>query len=239
MLLWYFNPRSREGSDDGQTKDDAYNNAFQSTLPRRERRKLCCCWCNHFRFQSTLPRRERRTRWKRFFVRFIFQSTLPRRERHHRFNLFSMFPIISIHAPAKGATAFSIVSVSSLALFQSTLPRRERPEQLADTFYIWIFQSTLPRRERLAEQELLKADLENFNPRSREGSDIDNDVLNNIWRTLFQSTLPRRERLRGSGYGKCKDYFNPRSREGSDWKRALNGYYYYISIHAPAKGATK
>ena len=26
-----------KGATDGQTKDDAYNNAFQSTLPRRER----------------------------------------------------------------------------------------------------------------------------------------------------------------------------------------------------------
>ena len=191
-------------------------------------------------FQSTLPARgatlvlpSHENWW------FDFNPRSPHGERPHHHHRLDGSQRISIHAPAKGATAFSIVSVSSLALFQSTLPRRERPEQLADTFYIWIFQSTLPRRERLAEQELLKADLENFNPRSREGSDIDNDVLNNIWRTLFQSTLPRRERLRGSGYGKCKDYFNPRSREGSDWKRALNGYYYYISIHAPAKGATK
>ena len=56
----------------------------------------------------------------------------------------------------------------------------------------------------------------NFNPRSREGSDV------NVGKTfqfsgLFQSTLPRRER-----------------RTASDIKHAKPG----ISIHAPAKGAT-
>ena len=58
--------------------------------------------------------------------------------------------LISIHAPAKGAT----------------LNGMQRAE-------LWKFQSTLPRRER---QELYAflAQLSNFNPRSREGSDLDN-----------------------------------------------------------------
>ena len=57
----------------------------------------------------------------------------------------------------------------------------------------------------------------------------------------FQSTLPRRERQRFiSILCKIRIYFNPRSREGSD----KNGHMYgdigfLISIHAPAKGATK
>ena len=57
--------------------------------------------------------------------------------------------------------------------------------------------------------------MENFNPRSREGSDV-----------CFRV------------YERLSIYFNPRSREGSD-----NVYYEYskyrgISIHAPARGAT-
>ncbi len=55
------------------------------------------------------------------------------------------------------------------------------------------FQSTLPRRERLDTDKFAKTLVDNFNPRSREGSDK-------------SETDKRKE--------EC--YFNPRSREGSD-----------------------
>ena len=57
--------------------------------------------------------------------------------------------------------------------------------------------------------------------------------------TLFQSTLPRRERLTGWLLKNIYANFNPRSREGSD---VLNNRIFIdneISIHAPAKGATR
>ena len=41
--------------------------------------------------------------WSRALT-YIFQSTLPRRERHTHFHLTMLCRIISIHAPAKGAT---------------------------------------------------------------------------------------------------------------------------------------
>ena len=55
----------------------------------------------------------------------------------------------------------------------------------------------------------------NFNPRSREGSDV-SDVLKAVWVTDF----------------------NPRSREGSDRCIAVRCSNLSISILAPAKGAT-
>ena len=57
--------------------------------------------------------------------------------------------------------------------------------------------------------------------------------------TVFQSTLPRRERrvLRKRHSGRPRD-FNPRSREGSDRFSLLCCRNTPISIHAPAKGAT-
>ena len=56
-----------------------------------------------------------------------------------------------------------------------------------------------------------------FNPRSREGSDTTAPNPNN----------------------QTSDDFNPRSREGSDGKtRYVMEKYGYISIHAPARGAT-
>ena len=99
-------------------------------------------------------------------------------------------------------------------LFQSTLPRRERPATFALLSTHVQFQSTLPRRERPKEGRFpLPSD--NFNPRSREGSDL--SVVHCSFVNL---------------------YFNPRSREGSDVFLVSKTHYLYISIHAPAKGAT-
>ena len=55
-----------------------------------------------------------------------------------------------------------------------------------------------------------------FNPRSREGSDE-----RFAWR-----------------WSEDVKYFNPRSREGSDLNCKARQYLQYISIHAPARGAT-
>ncbi len=124
-----FNPRSREGSDFGSAILIAGAGMFQSTLPRRERqkteklsgqtqcfnprsregsdKKLQPCPLMFHVFQSTLPRRERRNLNNSFLVIRQFQSTLPRRERL----LCHFIPFaesrVSIHAPAKGATAIS------------------------------------------------------------------------------------------------------------------------------------
>ena len=105
----------------------------------------------------------------------------------------STFARISIHAPAEGATASGMPKSMHLIIFQSTLPRRERPELYRDGGEMH----------------------ENFNPRSRGGSDKRVEAIpdkeyrisihapaegaTKTW-TLgficgeFQSTLPRRER---------------------------------------------
>ena len=78
--------------------------------------------------------------------------------------------VISIHAPAKGATT-DPSGLRIVCKFQSTLPRRERriTSRLEPTEQ--KFQSTLPRRERLTSTQISSSSL------------------------IFQSTLPRRERL--------------------------------------------
>ena len=187
-MLYYnhnFNPRSREGSDSPRWKSWILLWEFQSTLPRRER-------LNHSEFQSTLPRRERRSALDQLRESGLFQSTLPRRERldpmewctaMRHFNPRSREGsdrirtrtvhdhLISIHAPAKGATEIASLSTSISSRFQSTLPRRER---LLDILKLY-FSSY-------------------FNPRSREGSDALQSA--SLLRcSEFQSTLPRRERL--------------------------------------------
>ena len=121
---------------------------------------------------------------------------------------------ISIHAPAKGATA-TRSRCTIFGGFQSTLPRRERhvldPEEVEKI----AFQSTLPRRERPTAHTPARFH-GHFNPRSREGSDPQE----------IESFLDDLN-------------FNPRSREGSDAElREPVKRGYFISIHAPAKGAT-
>ena len=188
------------------------------------------------RFQSTLPRRERLFSCEFLSVFHVFQSTLPRRERLLACLFETLFCLISIHAPAKGATVISLYQVIEKAnfnprsregsdetrqykfvrfkKFQSTLPRRERLETAGETVTDIRFQSTLPRRERQKKRKKILIQ-QNFNPRSREGSDITNNNDTDIYidfnprsregsdlrvfsvttrAIIFQSTLPRRER---------------------------------------------
>ena len=100
-----------------------------------------------------------------------FQSTLPRRERLVPLLILRCLYSVSIHAPAKGATFCDTHCCMLDSEFQSTLPRRER--------------RIIPRDKI---DEVFR-----FNPRSREGSDIEPTAK-----------VPQI-------FG-----FNPRSREGSD-----------------------
>ena len=100
-----FNPRSREGSDSAVLDQLGGDRHFN---PRSREGSDFPSYISlgiFFEFQSTLPRRERR--WKGVFLIWygIFQSTLPRRERPQRRMPRVLRLEISIHAPAKGATA--------------------------------------------------------------------------------------------------------------------------------------
>ena len=63
-----------------------------------------------------------------------------------------------------------------MRIFQSALPRGERPIPRESSLIGILFQSALPRGERLYNTDPDRA-LENFNPRSHEGSDVLNDAL--------------------------------------------------------------
>ena len=127
---------------------------------------------------------------------------------------FKRHIVVSIHAPAKGATVSASSIWMSYRQFQSTLPRRERQNAIENRRFDNMFQSTLPRRERHSIDAIQASKIK------------------------FQSTLPRRERrlLQISTHGYTG--FNPRSREGSDEAKGLKVYLCLVSIHAPAKGAT-
>ena len=144
--------------------------AFQSTLPRGERHDKFLARARGLLFQSTLPRGERRRQSGRARTRVgfnprsrvgsdhgllfypvppgMFQSTLPRGERPRTPNPDSTLFLVSIHAPAWGATCRAAGGGNRVSGFQSTLPRGER---------------------RLRVQRVIVSRC--FNPRSRVGSD--------------------------------------------------------------------
>ena len=147
----HFNPRSREGSDVHRIVDFIEVCLFQSTLPRRERHGIKTITDAFAEFQSTLPRRER---------------LLPEHRLHRLLQ-------ISIHAPAKGATAEWMLWEIDHRNFN---PRsREGSDGI-----------THP----------IKSPGRYFNPRSREGSDRKAFYKSQKVKK-FQSTLPRRERPKG------------------------------------------
>ena len=115
--------------------------------------------------------------------------------------------LISIHAPAKGATR-ALCNVDWRALISIHAPAKGATVQSART----------------------RPTCSNFNPRSRVGSDlIPGAVPAQV--LAFQSTLPRRERRRGSrSRFQCAAYFNPRSREGSD-KRRYSAYRLFMHFN--------
>ena len=99
---------------------------------------------------------------------------------------------ISIHAPTRGATLCAF-PLPDPYIFQSTLPRGERLVSSWDTLITSVHFN--PRSHEGSDAELRNnpVHLRNFNPRSHEGSD--NTFTNgNPIRIQFQSTLPRGER---------------------------------------------
>ena len=79
--------------------------------------------------------------------------------------------------------------------------------------------------------------IQDFNPRSREGSD---DHISIHASRICYFNPRSREGSDGLSRGKNKRWlhFNPRSREGSDGRPSSRSGGCRISIHAPAKGAT-
>ena len=191
--MQYFNPRPREGSDRHAQPAHRRCLQFQSTLPRRER--------HPDKIQSNDNRK--------------FQSTLPRRERPRSSNRNIYSNIISIHAPAKGATgrwAGRLVQVQ----FQSTLPRRERLQHALTIPVTGVISIHAPAKGATPCTERGISCIPHFNPRSREGSDMADSPMRRIAMN-----------------------FNPRSREGSDKTIEAHSREKRISIHAPVKGATR
>ena len=86
------------------------------------------------------------------------------------FSSSEMATLISIHAPAKGATPSGFVRICAAVNFNPRSREGSDTMLLIASNVLVRFQSTLPRRERLL-REMTAATRKYFNPRSREGSD--------------------------------------------------------------------
>ena len=171
--------------------------------------------------------------------------------------------MVSIHAPAWGATTAPAAKCPSFLRFQSTPPRggrREtvrrlyrpssrfnpRPRVGGDNSYAawpWATKRCFNPRPRVGGDWRLAKRGERpdvcFNPRPRVGGDSFIPAAVTV-ACRFQSTPPRGGRLHeGQELIICNFCFNPRPRVGGDpvWPgRGFRGF--RVSIHAPAWGAT-
>ena len=213
-VICYFNPRSREGSDLDPLFFSGCFFQFQSTLPRGERPTVASDGAKDNIFQSTLPRGERRLRSARLSNSPHFN---PRSREGSDLIHTPVHPelTISIHAPARGATASSFLAAFSTSYFNprsregSDEPEQQKGEAVSISIHA-------PARGATGRRNGATIVSINFNPRSREGSDSTSAVLMTT-----------------------SSNFNPRSREGSDVNPDPSGSLFSISIHAPARGATK
>ena len=144
--------------------------------------------------------------------------------------------VISIHAPARGATVeikktftILVISIHAPARGATSIP-------LIDATVDNAFQSTLPRGERLLNVEIAQKQTY-FNPRSREGSDNNNDDF------IDELSISIHAPARGATYtldnafpGICISIHSPA--RGATTIFLISSSFIRISIHAPARGAT-
>ena len=165
-------------------------------------------------FQFTLPRGERPP--SRLAQRELYSFNSRSRvgsDFGTRFRVASS--VVSIHAPAWGATRSPMPGRRDITKFQFTLPRGERLRPRERRSKIVMFQFTLPRGERPLISRLLPLN-PCFNSRSRVGSDVTKKI-----------------------YGPSSDVSIHAPAWGATRGALLGTTAGRVSIHAPAWGATR
>ena len=232
-----FNPRSREGSDPAvflvvsehvpisihaPAKGATFFNfswslpsLFQSTLPRRERRVFHGRRLAHAYFN---PRSREGSDYKTASVSILFPDFNPRsREGSDGFSNSSLAGhcIISIHAPAKGATEFFPVDVRFRQISIHAPAKGATEFFPVDVRFRQISIHAPAKGATKATSTRNRTNVISIHAPAKGATERRKANAEKI--KLFQSTLPRRERLaRAAGLQKMNEYFNPRSREGSD-----------------------
>ena len=147
----------------------------------------------------------------------------------------SLVSLLSIHAPTRGATVFNwrIGVPYSLSIHAPTRGATYKAKFLLINAF---FQSTLLQEER-HKGRYYRIFVETFNPRSYKRSD-NKTVSANPCCSFFQSTLLQEERPAIPNQYSRLLSFNPRSYKRSD-KKLFDGVGgFFLSIHAPTRGAT-
>jgi len=119
---------------------------FQSTRPRGARPRQWPCSRSFCGFNPRARAGRDPVSYSFFSVLIMFQSTRPRGARHYE-KLEPRGVVVSIHAPARGATMLTMLKPTVL-LFQSTRPRGARPIFFPNPNSPSVFQSTRPRGAR-------------------------------------------------------------------------------------------
>ena len=233
-----FNPRTREGCDRSASRGGTprsrvsihapakgatctayvvsqYGSMFQSTHPRRVRpvpasRHACAArsfnprtregcdrqnlWVNPSgtSFQSTHPRRVRLTVTGTLSLLHVVSIHAPAKGATGGRAVGGVRGEVSIHAPAKGATGEIMAAQRSNIQFQSTHPRRVRPTMPTPSSRSACFN---PRTREGCDLTggACRCARSCFNPRTREGCDVTGSSPSD-GAPVFQSTHPRRVR---------------------------------------------
>ena len=162
---------------------------FQSTRPRGARRFVGISVFALLLFQSTRPRGARPNTTPKFSFLLGFQSTRPRGARHKSCTLQCTPRMISIHAPAWGATAF-VDRAFNAREFQSTRPRGARPCDLSHSRQCIYISIHAPAWGATRTVRQSRRGARHFNPRARVGRDTPFQERYRRY-TVFQSTRPR------------------------------------------------
>ena len=124
------------------------------------------------------------------------------------------YVIISIRAPAKGATSVSSFFPDTSG-FQSALPRRERHKRTDTHWIVFIFQSALPRRER-PENIIISILVSGISIRApAKGATTSFVAFGMALAISIRAPAKGATAFIRGFFGVVRD-FNPRSREGSD-----------------------
>ena len=191
-------------------------------------------------FQSTRPRGARHSRPGDDYAGMqMFQSTRPRGARLTEAASGFTHLATGFNPRARAGRDCRSIRRAGRRMFQSTRPRGARPGHRAMT---WRQDGFNPRARAGRDSRSTRADIADRvsihaparGATLRRGSSPLCDIL-------FQSTRPRGAR-RGAMVGilpRCSS-FNPRARAGRDsFQRECLASVYMVSIHAPARGATR
>ena len=232
---------------------------FQSTRPHGARRRAPVGIASGLQFQSTRPHGARHPLMSRMHKPDPFQSTRPHGARPHACDHSREHRHVSIHAPARGATRTNATSSVCWRCFN---PRARTGRDRG-------LRRDSSRRPRFNPRARTGRDLHRsrhaplahrFNPRARTGRDLLQGLAHlehavsihapargatrRSWRASGRwwsfnprartGRDPKRWRRRRPSAG-----FNPRARTGRDMTAICSQQATGVSIHAPARGATK